>query len=286
MIDRSPVEIEAAVSWPFVNAGAEIDVECVEPDALEQAIAKASRSNIDVLLVGGGDGSVREAARHLMDKPAALGILPLGTFNRLARDLSIPLDLQLAAEALAKARTIAMDVGFVNDKIFLCNSLIGLPLHFTEERAALRGKNLGMRMSGYLRVVRAMLASTRRIMLRLDDGQGERAFRAISVAVSNNAYDEAANFMFRRHRVDAGELALYVSTHETGLRMAIAILRAMFGRWKGDPNIQHLRANSIFINSRRRRVKVSNDGEVETMRLPLRYSIKPKSLRVLTPFIP
>ncbi len=70
----------------------------------------------------------------------ALGILPLGTLNRLARDLDLPLDIDQAIKGLVTTEPHKIDVGEVNGRIFLCNSFIGLPPMVTARRQSLRGK--------------------------------------------------------------------------------------------------------------------------------------------------
>ena len=49
-------------------------------------------AGVEVVLVGGGDGTVSEIARELVDKPGTLGILPIGTFNNSARSIGVPAD--------------------------------------------------------------------------------------------------------------------------------------------------------------------------------------------------
>src|SRR5579871_4489539 len=63
-----------------------------EPEQFSAAVAAAAGAKPDVLLAGGGDGTVRAVARHLVGTDTALSIIPLGTVNRLARDLRFALD--------------------------------------------------------------------------------------------------------------------------------------------------------------------------------------------------
>ncbi|MGA7118118.1 MAG: diacylglycerol kinase family protein, partial [Hyphomicrobium sp.] len=124
----------------FRAHGHDVTLHVVPPEAVLDTIAKVLAEGCQALIVGGGDGTVRAAAGALLDSDVPLGILPLGTLNRLARDLKIPLTLHEAAATLAGGDVTAIDVAEVNGRIFLCNSTFGLPALFSAQRQSLRGK--------------------------------------------------------------------------------------------------------------------------------------------------
>src|SRR5258708_31556269 len=95
---------------------------------------QAVREKWTVIVAGGGDGTVNTVASQLIGTYKVLGVLPLGTFNHFARDLKIPAELELAAQAFVSGRTIKVDVGEVNDRIFLNNSSLGLYPTIVSER--------------------------------------------------------------------------------------------------------------------------------------------------------
>src|SRR5439155_4246257 len=78
------------------------------------------------LIVGGGDGTISSAASALAGTKTALGIMPLGTLNHFARDLGIPNTLDEAAKLIASQTIREVDLGQMNDRIFINNSAIGL----------------------------------------------------------------------------------------------------------------------------------------------------------------
>ncbi|MFZ8477895.1 diacylglycerol/lipid kinase family protein, partial [Staphylococcus aureus] len=73
----------------------------------------------DELWVGGGDGTLRTAARHLAGTGKVFGVLPFGTMNLLARDLGVPLAPDQAIQALAAAPIDRIDIGRINGVPFL-----------------------------------------------------------------------------------------------------------------------------------------------------------------------
>lgn len=284
VIGRDGAEIARTISHGFREAGHDVTVDLVAPGALAAAVQTAMRSGAyDVVIVGGGDGTIRTAAEMALKHDAALGIIPLGTMNLLARDLAIPLDIAGAVDALARGALTEIDVASVNGSIFLCNSLIGLPARHAVERQRLRGKNLVRGAVAYAKKMRLLLASRHRLEMVIDDGRERRVFRALSVAVTSNRYDEDAGIGFTRSRLDGGHLTIYLALHRSGWRMLPSLVRAFFGSWRRDPQLEAISAKTLRISSSRRHIRVSNDGEVERIKLPLIYEINARRLRVLAP---
>lgn len=280
-MDYAPEAIHDIVRGAFAAEGHDVSVHVLPPEQIEPAVAEAARSDIDVLVIGGGDGTIRTAARYLMNTDKALGILPLGTMNRLAKDLEIPLDLAAAAAYLADAAPTRIDVAKVNDSIFLCNSLMGLTLRYSVTRARMRGKPAVRRLPKYIQTLRDILAGQDKISIIVDHGDERLRIRALSVAVTNNGYDENMTWL-RRPRLDGGKLTMYVSKHRSGWGLAKALLRALLGRWHGDPEMAKLSGSEFVIHSSRRRKRLANDGEISKFDTPLRYQICPRALIVLT----
>lgn len=276
-----PDTIRQVIETAFAAKGHRISVECVPPEDIETSIARASGSDIDALIIGGGDGTIRTAARHLIGKDIALGILPLGTMNRLAKDLEIPLRLEDAASFLAGASRSKIDVAKVNDSIFLCNSVMGTTLKYSVTRARLRGRPATERLPKYLSIIQGILSSRRKISIVVDNGEERLRIRALSVVVTNNGYDESTTWL-RRPKLDGGKLTMYISKHRAGWGMAKAVARALIGRWDGDPEMAKLTGAEFVIHARDSRKRLANDGEISKFETPLRYEIVPRALTVLT----
>jgi len=147
----------------------------------------------------------------------------------------------------------------------------------------LRGKPMGERARGYLRALREMLQSRRRMEVDIDNGHSRMKLRVLSMVVSNNPYVEKPSLMMAKNGLQHGVLAAYISQHPSGWGMMRAVLRGMLGRFKSDPKIAHFEARQITVTARRSRVRLSNDGELEVVNLPLRYSIRPAALKVIVP---
>lgn len=79
----------------------------------------------DVVVAVGGDGTVNEVAQALVHTGTALGIVPAGSGNGLARHLRIPMDVRKALERIATAKTCRMDYGIMNGMPFFCTAGVG-----------------------------------------------------------------------------------------------------------------------------------------------------------------
>lgn len=274
---------ERKLADTFKSSGHDITVETVAPEQIDARLRDAVEGGYDAVIIGGGDGSVNAAAAVLLDHRTALGILPLGTVNRLARDLGFSADVDAALPLLAEAEPRQIDVGEVNGHIFLCNSFIGLPPMVTERRARLRGRPLIERLRGYAAMPMEIARGARRLAILVDDEEAAHAHRALTVVVSNNAYSEDPNLILKRRSLDEARLGLYISKHRTVPRTVWLLLRASLGLWKGDPDLEARELKKVTIHSRNRRLRVANDGELLTLETPLRYRIRPKALTVLVP---
>ncbi|GBU06762.1 phosphatidylglycerol kinase [Bacteroidales bacterium] len=80
----------------------------------------------------GGDGTVNEVARAMVHSDAALGIIPLGSGNGLARELRVPLDIRKSMEVIAKENVICIDYCKANEHIFFCTCGFGFDASVSE----------------------------------------------------------------------------------------------------------------------------------------------------------
>ncbi|MGW3603509.1 diacylglycerol/lipid kinase family protein [Micromonospora sp. NPDC005161] len=96
------------------------------PAELEQSLAAAADLGPDLLIAGGGDGTISTAARLLAHRDIALGLLPLGTTNNFARTVGVPLHLDAAVAVLADGKVIDVDLGLVGSRWFTNHVGIGL----------------------------------------------------------------------------------------------------------------------------------------------------------------
>ena len=276
--------IDARVREAFAAAGAEAHIE--HPSATQDLLAvieKAAARDGEVVVAGGGDGTVSAVASALAGTDKTLGVLPLGTLNHFAKDLAIPLDLTAAVETIVRGRVAEVDVGEVNGRVFINNSSLGLypriVAHRQEQQERLaRGK--------WAAFVWATLGALRRfpfLDLRITMEGEQLVRRTAFLFVGNNEYQIAGFNLGGRKCIDRGNLGLYL-THRTGRVGLFRLgLHALFGRVEQAEDFDAFCVQEATIEARRPHLLVATDGEVASLATPLYYRIRPRALRVMVP---
>lgn len=114
------------VEKAMAECGHEVDVRLTGARGDATRLAReATRQGYYGVLACGGDGTVNETARALCGTETALGILPAGSGNGLARHLHIPVDIQAALKIIASDNIVDSDYGTVNDLPFFCTFGMG-----------------------------------------------------------------------------------------------------------------------------------------------------------------
>ncbi|MBC7455646.1 MAG: sphingosine kinase [Massilia sp.] len=252
----------------------------------EDIIAAAHKALADgaaVVVAGGGDGTINAVASVLAGSAAGFGGLPLRALNHFAKDLGIPLELGEAVRTVAEGRRIRVDVGAVNEKIFLNNSSLGLYPDIVREREK-QQRRLGR--GKWPAAAWATIAALRRfpflsVRVRVDGVQHAR--RTPFVFIGNNEYIMQGLSIGARARLDAGTLSLYVAQRPGRLGLLRFAWRAVCGRLAQERDFDVMLSDRLDIETRHRHLRVATDGEVSNMATPLRYRILPAALTVIVP---
>jgi len=151
--------------------------------------ARDCSSDIDVLVVAGGDGTINEAINGLMARAGAsvpaLGIVPIGTTNVLSRDLRIPKQADALARLLAHGRTQDIHVGRANGRYFALMCGVGMDAHIVD-RTSLRLKKRIGKLAYVFQGLREILAGEpRRYRVEID---GSEVVEAASVIVAKSRF--------------------------------------------------------------------------------------------------
>ena len=250
--------------------------------SLDELAQKASEGDATIVVAGGGDGTINAVASKLVGTDKILGVLPLGTLNHFAKDLGIPLDLTSAAQTIISNHISRVDVGEVNGRIFLNNSSIGLYPSIVRRRQ--QRERLGH--GKWPAFVWAAFSVFRRypfLDVRVTVEGREFKTRTPFVFVGNNEYQMQSFDIGGRKCLDHGHLSLYFSHRTRRLGLIALGLRALMGQVEKSENFVALTANEVVIETRRRRIRVSIDGEVTIMQSPLHYSVLGGGLLVAVP---
>lgn len=281
-------DVRAALNQAFARQGVAAALHFAEGDGLrdrvEMALASAKSGEIDAIVIGGGDGSVRLAAGLLADTGIPLGVLPLGTLNHFAKDLGIPLEIEAAAATIAAGHTRLVDLGEVNGETFINNSSIGIYPYMVIDRE--RRRRSGPRGTKWIAMVPAffrMLRHFPRRRLHIGAAGLARPYRTPCLFVGNNEYSTELFALGRRAHLDRGALWLYVVKPRNALEFFWMVCRLCFGRLDQARDMDMFELGAAEIKAKTSRLPVALDGDVTIMPTPLRYRSRPRALRVIVP---
>jgi diacylglycerol kinase family enzyme len=274
-----------ALARRFADLGLDAQIDS-SADDLESKIERARKSDAEIVVCAGGDGTFTAIARGLANSNKTLALLPLGTANLLARDLGIPLALDTALASLSSAEPAEIDVGEVNGLLFLHKVVVGVIPAIAAAREKVRGGG-ALALLRFAQYFAQRLANAQRTAVAITSRDTvDRIERVHAIAVANNSYDQGWGKIFQRTSLTGGTLTLYVLKRLT-LRDVLRLGGEMLtGRWQEDTTLSIETVRSVSLRTKKKRVAAMIDGEVEFLETPLRFRIRPKALRVLVPVAP
>lgn len=270
--------LEGEIRGAFDVVGLAVDLQLLDGGDIAAEAARLSSERL--VVVGGGDGTLGSAAQALVDGGgAALGILPLGTRNHLAKQLGI-VDLKGAAEAIAAGHECRIDLARVNGRAFVNNASVGLYPDMVRDRDA-------SPLPKALAAIPASFATLKRMRhhrLRLRLPGVERDIVTPVLFVGNNHYSLDAGRVGERAALDDGMLSVYAVASRHRLALIGFALRAMRGRADATRDFAAIGDTpTLMVAGRSRSVDIALDGEVIRLAMPLEFSIEPKALTIRAP---
>lgn len=267
----------------LLRAGHEVEVAVITGNELEDALDAALESDCDVVMVGGGDGTVSAAAGRMMAQDKALAVLPAGTMNLFARSLAIPLDLDEAVAAFAHGGKRAVDIATANGKPFVHQFSIGLHARLIKlrEKRAFRSR-LGKIWASVRAGVEAVVRPPRlRVALDIDGRRTVR--RTAGIGVTNNVFGEG--HLPYADEPDGGVLGVYITRAQRPHDLVRLFLAMARGRWKGNDAVDIASAKTVKLTllSAGKRFGCAIDGELCDLAAETELRVHPQALTVLAP---
>lgn len=270
-----------AIAAAFAAAGLAADLRLLAGCDIADAAREAS--GYDVVVAGGGDGTVGTVAAGVAEGGRVLGVLPLGTRNHFARDLGIPGSLEEAVAVIARGETRAVDLGEVNGAVFVNNASLGLYPRLVEERDDKRFRlGLGKTLAMLVATVQ-VLRRFRVLRVRVEVPGHSRVLTTPFVVVGNNEYSMEAFRLGARSCLDGGALSLYVARCTRARSILRLAALALLDRLEQARDFETARVAEARLDTWQRTARVALDGEVRRLRTPLHFRSRPAALRVLAP---
>jgi len=248
------------------------------PREIPKAI-QARASEIHLVALGGGDGTLNVACEAILDARLPFAILPLGTANDLARTLGIPSKLEDACAVAAKGLKYRIDLGRANGKYFFNVASIGLSVTVARSIDSATKRRWGP--AGYALTVIRTLGKQRPFRARIRCDGRVLVVHAIQVAVGNGRHYGGGMTVAADAAIDDNLLHLY-SISPLSLMRLLLLAPALRSGWQGRfEGVHRLCGTRIDIDTRRP-FPVSTDGEVTTQ-TPVQFEVVPAAIEVMVP---
>lgn len=241
----------------------------------------ACAADCDLVVVGGGDGSLNAVAGALIDTGLPLGILPLGTANDLARTLCIPKDLSRAVAVIADGHQRRIDLGIVNNRPFFNVASIGFSASLAKNLTSRAKKRWGV--LGYAFAALKLFRQSRPFTVHIDHDGVQEQVRTIQISVGNGRYYGGGMTVEQSAAPDDGQLDVYSLELDHWwemLALAPYLRRGTQGKWR---KVRAFPATALSLSTRRPH-DINADGEIIGT-TPARFSIIKQAISVFSPVV-
>lgn len=254
-------------------------------DALMQRVMLRHQDpdNLGIIVAAGGDGTLNAVAQRLMHSPVPMGILPLGTFNYVARVLKIPLDLAEAARVIAQGAERPVHAAQINDRIYLNNASLGLYPLFIQKRE-LYNRHLGrLALNAYTSGLDVLIRGRKELKLQIEADGVKYPVTTPLIFFGNNQLQLADLNLRIAESAAQGKVAGVVVAKSDKLTLFKLLWQLMRGNIEKAPDVYSFDADQVTIHSARKKLTVALDGEIAEMQTPLRISVQKNALKVRVP---
>lgn len=258
------------------------DIARVAAQAAVRALAERS-----AVVAVGGDGTINAVAQAAHSQGCAMGIVPQGTFNYFARTHGIPTEVEASIRVLLEAQPTPVQVGLINDRLFLVNASLGLYPQLLEDREAYKARFGRSRLVAIGAALATLFSGYRQLKLRIELGGQARDVTTPTLFVGNNRLQLKQVGVGEARVLDRGSVAA-VMLRPIGTWSMLALLcRGAFGTLGDADTIESFLFQSMVVKPRLgpggRTVKVAMDGEVTWLAAPLEFRAAATPLYLLKP---
>jgi diacylglycerol kinase (ATP) len=249
------------------------------PDESENELYEFIRQHyheVELIIIGGGDGTLNSFVDVLMEVKLPVGILPLGTANDLARTLDLPLTLPEACQVIAKGESHCIDVGWVNGKHFFNVASFGLSVKITEQLSQSAKQRWGVLAYAIATLQASWQARPFRAQITC---HGETfSVKSLQIAVGNGSYYGGGLRVASEAAIDDQQLNLYSLEIKHWWQTIPLLLTLSQGTHGSLEFVRTLDSEELKIHTRRKH-PINTDGEITTT-TPATFKVIPEALCV------
>ena len=257
----------------------EVDAHAVEdPKDLEATVLRALAKKPDLLILGGGDGTVSGLVDLMVGNDVILGVLPLGTANSFARTLGIPLNIEGAVEVIRTGKPRRIDLGMIDGDYFANCAAMGISPKIAATVPHGLKKVFGK--VGYLTWAAYQYLRFRPFTLIVGEGSTAVKIRVVEVRISNGPYHGGTELVDAA-AVDSGEIVVQAVMGHVKRRLVQNWVSSVFRLESRHEKDRDFRGQSLKINTIPP-LPISIDGEV-LARTPVTAKVAAGIIRVMAP---
>lgn len=268
----------------FEKEGHELHCRVIAGKSVEAELRRAAHDDdVDVVLAGGGDGTISTAAAMAFKSGKPLAILPAGTMNLFARALGMPLDLNQALVAVARGRMDRIDVATANGRPFVHQFGVGIHARLVRIRNGMTYGSRWGKLAASFRAIFASAINPPRFEVELHSAEGDRTVTASGIAISNNPLDDSPVPIAAT--LTAGVLGVYIAQSVTTNELLNLAFDVMTGRWRSNGAVSEAEVRDLVLRfpKRKRGTHAVIDGELIDLEPAVTLQIHPKALPVVLP---
>ena len=234
------------------------------------------KKGIPYIVAVGGDGTVNEVAVAVRDTSAAMGIIPCGSGNGLARHLQIPLKFADALKLINEATVVSIDYGLANDKPFFCTFGAGFDARISHVFAMSKKRGF----MSYLTIIFKEFFNYRSRKYKLEVDGKKFKTRAMLVTIANSAQYGNNGYISPHADITDGKLDVCIVRPFPKFKAALLALRLLHKSIDKSHYYRRMKGKKIVLK-RKHEGEVHLDGEPYTMGKKLKIRIVPQGLNVL-----
>ena len=262
LIDDSLYECEI-IKTEYAGHAAELASQCVN-------------DHIDICVAVGGDGTVNEVARSLAHSETALGIIPCGSGNGLARHLCLPMDMKQALQVINAGKTDYFDYGVINDQPFFCTCGMGFDAYVSLKFAESGKRGLATYVENVLKEGLTYKPDT----YIITDESGNHQYNAFLVACANASQYGNNAYIAPEASMQDGLLDVIIMEPFNIIEAAKVGFDLFAKTLKSNKHIKTFQARSIHIH-RNESGAVHFDGDPTKMGTDIDVRIEPLGLKAI-----
>ncbi len=246
-------------------------------------VEKAVQDGARTIVAAGGDGTAMAVAQAMLGSPAALAVLPLGTFNYFARGLGLSEDPEEAARAILTGRRHEISVGMVGDQVFLNNASLGVYPAILKERETVYKRWGRRRIMAHWSVIKTFLRFQRPMKMRLTADGEMHEVRAPLLFVARSAYQLERFGLAGKEAIADDHFAVLIGRATSRGKLFKITWRLVTGTMQEGRDYDMLKARDLKVETSRPRTLVAFDGEKSTRKSPFRFTMADEPLTIIVP---